>query len=160
MRFSIVNFFTLTVEIVFTMRFYRHIGKALLPGKSAMTKSISLKNQAEECLSECVHSYDYQSFNIRRGETNGKLICNLFATTAGNVVDDFSAEHFTRNPSISTIASNSRSTHSTSGLETNPPTTTSITSEAILTLLTGLSSPIVVLSITTSFLQSAPAKTT
>ena len=46
---AIVNFFTLTVEIVFTMRFYRHIGKVLLSDKSTMAKSISLKNQAKEC---------------------------------------------------------------------------------------------------------------
>ena len=35
---AIVNFVTLTVEIVFTMRFYRHTGKVLLPDESKMTK--------------------------------------------------------------------------------------------------------------------------
>ena len=54
------------------------------------------------------------------------LICNLFATTDGNVVDEVFVEHFTRNSSISTIASNSPSTYSASGLETNSPITTSI----------------------------------
>ena len=161
MRFfiAIVNLFTLAVEIAFTMRFYRHIGKVLLSDKSTVTKSISLKNQAAECLSECIHSYDCQSFNIRRGKTNEKLICILLATTVGNVVDDFSAEHFTRNSSISTITSDTPSTYSASGLETNSPTTTSITSEPPLTLLTGSSSPTAVISITSS-LQSALPKIT
>ena len=67
-----VNLFTLTVEIAFNMGFYRHIGKVVLPDKWIITKSISLKNQAEECLRECIYSHDFQSFNIRRGETNKK----------------------------------------------------------------------------------------
>ena len=93
----------LDIKISNSIKFYRYIGKELRAPSSALRKTVPLKHKAETCFSECVNTFGCQSFNVYQSTYGGYLLCDLFDTTNGEIVESVFKEHFTTSNADETI---------------------------------------------------------